>query len=85
MFGLGPMELAIILVIVLLVFGAKRIPEVASSFGKGIRDFKRSLNEVDNQIHQPEAKPVDRLNAGAAETTQPMREETPVREPKRLI
>lgn len=85
MFGLGPMELAIVLVIVLLVFGAKRIPEVASSFGKGIRDFKRSLNEVDNQIHQPETKPVERLNAGAAESVQPVREDTPAREPKRLI
>ena len=79
------MELAIILVIVLLVFGAKRIPEVASSFGKGIRDFKRSLNEVDNQIRQPDAKPAERLSPGAVETTQPIREETPVREPKRLI
>ena len=86
MLGLGPMELAIILVIVLVVFGAKRVPEIGASFGKGIRDFKRALSDVDNQIHQPDAKPVERLNAGAAETTsQAVREEAPAREPKRLI
>ena len=86
MFGLGPMELAIVLVIVLLVFGAKRIPEVASSFGKGIRDFKRSLNEVDNQIRQPEVKPAERLSAGAAETAAPtVRDDATAPEPKRLI
>jgi TatA/E family protein of Tat protein translocase len=80
------MELAIILVIVLVIFGAKRVPEIGASFGKGIRDFKRALNDADNQIRQPDVKPAERLNAGAAETTSPsVREETPAREPKRLI
>jgi len=79
------MELAIILVIVLVIFGAKRVPEIGASFGKGIREFKRSLSDVDNQIRQPDAKPAERLNAGAVENTQAMREETPAREPKRLI
>ena len=86
MFGLGPMELAIILVIVLVIFGAKRVPEIGASFGKGIRDFKRALSDVDNQVRQTDAKPAERLSAGAAETSTPVtREETPVREPKRLI
>lgn len=84
MLGLGPMELAIILVIVLVIFGAKRVPEIGASFGKGIRDFKRALSDTENQIRQSDAKPAERLNAGS-ETTQPMREETPAREPKRLI
>ena len=85
MLGLGPMELAIILVIVLVVFGAKRVPEIGASFGKGIRDFKRALSDTENQIRQPDSKPAERLNAGSSETVQPMREETPAREPKRLI
>ena len=85
MLGLGPMELAIILVIVLVIFGAKRVPEIGASFGKGIRDFKRAMSDVDNQIQHPDAKPSERLNAGAVETVQPIREETPAREPKRLI
>lgn len=87
MFGLGLMELMIALVIILLVFGAKRIPEVAASFGKGIREFKRSVSDVDQQIRHPEAeKPVDRLRAGGSSTTSPVTQDdvTPS-EPKRLI
>ena len=41
MFGLGPTELFIGLIVVLLLFGAKRIPEIAGSFGKGIKEFKK--------------------------------------------
>ena len=42
----GFMEIMIILVIVLLLFGAKRIPEIAGSFGKGINEFKRNLSDA---------------------------------------
>ena len=41
--NLGFGEIAMILVVVLLLFGAKRLPEVGASIGKGIREFKRSL------------------------------------------
>ncbi len=61
-FGLGTSELVIILVIALLVFGAKRLPEIGSSVGKGIRDFKRSLREVEHTIEsgdQAPPKPLD--------------------------
>lgn len=44
--GLGPMEMALILVVFLLLFGAKRLPEVGSGIGKGIRAFKTSMNEI---------------------------------------
>ncbi|MBI4549515.1 MAG: twin-arginine translocase TatA/TatE family subunit [Candidatus Omnitrophica bacterium] len=37
----GPLELALILAVLLLLFGAKRIPEMARSFGEGIREFKK--------------------------------------------
>ena len=43
--NIGMMEMLIGLVIVLLLFGAKRLPELGSSFGKGIRAFKSSLSE----------------------------------------
>lgn len=47
MFGLGIWELLLILLIVLLFFGAKRLPEIGSSLGRGIREFKESIEEID--------------------------------------
>ena len=45
MFGLGMGELVIVLVIILVVFGAGRLPEVMGSLGKGVSQFKRGLKE----------------------------------------
>ena len=45
--NLGPTELILIFLIVLLLFGANRIPEIAKGLGKGIRDFKRGMNGLD--------------------------------------
>ena len=50
MANLGFTEIALILVVVLLLFGAKRLPEVGASFGKGIREFKRSLTDTQDAI-----------------------------------
>ena len=52
--SLGLTEILIILLIILLFFGARRIPEIAGSFGKGIREFKKSINEVERSIREPE-------------------------------
>lgn len=48
MFGLGMPELIIILVIVVLIFGAGRISEIGGAIGKGIKGFKKSVNEPDS-------------------------------------
>ena len=48
--NLGFGELMVILVIVLVLFGAKRVPEISASFGKGIREFKRNLGDVEHSI-----------------------------------
>jgi sec-independent protein translocase protein TatA len=48
--NLGFTEILIILLVVLLLFGAKRLPEVGASIGKGIREFKRSLSETQDAI-----------------------------------
>lgn len=46
----GGGELIIILVIVLILFGAKRIPEIAQGLGKGIREFKKSVRDVQTEL-----------------------------------
>ena len=48
--GLGTSEVVVILVVVLLLFGAKRIPELAKGLGKGIREFKDATKEIKNDI-----------------------------------
>ena len=48
MFGLNPWELGLIFLAIMLLFGAKRVPEIARSFGKGIREFKSSVDGKDD-------------------------------------
>ena len=83
--NIGFMELMVILVIVLVLFGAKRVPEIGASIGKGIREFKKNINDVDREVREPirESRPVDRLGAG--DVTSRVDEEQARPEPKRLI
>ena len=48
--GLGVGELIVIFLVVLLLFGAKRLPEIGSSLGKGIREFKGSIREIEKEV-----------------------------------
>ena len=48
--GLGTWEILLIFLVVLLVFGAKRIPEIAQGLGKGIREFKKAAKDVQDEI-----------------------------------
>jgi sec-independent protein translocase protein TatA len=58
MFGnLGFTEIMLLLLIILLVFGARRLPEIGSAMGKGIREFKRSMREVTDEIDRPAPPP----------------------------
>jgi sec-independent protein translocase protein TatA len=49
MFGLGYQELLIILVIVLVLFGASRLPELARSLGSSVKEFKKGVNEAQKE------------------------------------
>jgi sec-independent protein translocase protein TatA len=51
--NIGMGELLVILIVVLLLFGSKKIPEIAQGLGKGIREFKKSIKEVEEQITTP--------------------------------
>ena len=76
----GPMEIGLLLLVCLLLFGAKRIPEIAGSFGKGIKEFKKNMNDVQNSIDQPVQ------NSSLPPASVPVREESaPAAEPKRLL
>ena len=70
MFGsLGMWEVLVILFIVLLLFGARRLPEIGGSLGKGIREFKGSLKEVEGEL-----KEIGGSDATAAGTEQTEKE-----------
>ena len=87
MFGnLGFPEILIIMVIVLLLFGAKRIPEIAGSMGKGIKEFKKNINEATREIDPETPRYEPRLTAAELEQRRATQsEETTTPEPKRLI
>ena len=59
--NLGPMEMFIVLVVVLLIFGPKKLPELFRSFGKSIKEFKKASSEIEDDIRtamdsEPEIK-----------------------------
>lgn len=58
-FGTG--EIIIIVFVVLLLFGGKKIPELMRGLGKGVRSFKEGMSDVENEIRQPldDSKPAD--------------------------
>ena len=67
MFGLHMPELIIILVVALLIFGPKKLPEMGASIGKSIKEFRKGMNE----ISQPKDEKVDEVNVPNAEAQKP--------------
>lgn len=59
MFGIGMPELIIILVIILIIFGAGKLPEIGGAIGKGIKNFKKATKEPDEVDVTPENKKID--------------------------
>jgi sec-independent protein translocase protein TatA len=75
--NIGPLEIAIVLIIVLIIFGPKRLPELGKSMGRGIREFKGSLTGDDKDSSE-EARPELRAShsTAAEKPTQPATGET---------
>jgi len=65
---IGPWEIAILLVIVLLVFGPKRLPEMGKSLGRGMREFKNSVTGKDDDDDESPAELPTTTTAQAEET-----------------
>jgi sec-independent protein translocase protein TatA len=73
-FGLGGMEVVLILAVVLLLFGAKRLPDLAKGLGTGIKEFKKATREVTDEIQNAANEPAAKLppaNTTAQSTSQP--------------
>jgi sec-independent protein translocase protein TatA len=75
--GLGMWEILLILVVLLLVFGAKRLPELGGSLGKGIREFKRSVKDIEHEIKASDEPKADQIHPPRpqAQAEQPKAEE----------
>ena len=78
--NLGFTEIMIILLVVLLLFGARRLPEVGASIGKGIREFKRSLTDTQEAIMGND----DKRNLPPREPEETTQAKPSSGEPKRL-
>ena len=84
--NIGFTELLMILVIILVLFGARKVPEIGASIGKGIREFKRNISDVDRQIREPERDArSERISSGEPLATPRDRDEEARPEPKRLL
>jgi sec-independent protein translocase protein TatA len=70
MMGIGFPELMIILVIIMIIFGAGKLPEIGSAFGNSIRNFKKSMKDAENQeLPEGEGSPTAEVteNEGASD------------------
>lgn len=77
LFNFGGGEVVVILALILVLFGAKKIPELAKGLGQGIKEFKKATREVTDEIHNaaddssaPPAKRIAPQNTQPAETAQ---------------
>jgi len=71
-FGIGPSELVIILVIALLVLGPKRLPELAAGLGKGLAEFRRATSDINAELDEAR-RSVEEQTREAAKASQPDR------------
>ena len=76
MMGIGFPELMIILVIIMIIFGAGKLPEIGSAFGNSIRNFKKSMKEADEITEEASVTP--ELEGGEPEQAEDKDAETPV-------
>jgi sec-independent protein translocase protein TatA len=70
--NIGPLEIVVVLIIVLIVFGPKRLPEMGRSLGKGIREFKNSVTGNDEEDEPRELQRVARDEVARDENVRPL-------------
>jgi sec-independent protein translocase protein TatA len=60
MFGIGTTELIVIFLVILLLFGGRKIPEIARGIGKGIREFKKAKDGIEDSLKEEDKKEEDK-------------------------
>ena len=78
-------HILVILVVVLLLFGAKRLPEIGQSMGKGIREFKKGLSQMESNARDAGSEPRYLPRESAEPSAGSVARDEETREPKRLI
>ncbi len=78
MFGLGPGELILIFVAVLLLFGARRLPEIAKGMGKGIKEFKKAIKDTSDELKESidDKTPGDSTSPNSQPGTEPQNKDS---------
>jgi len=75
----GPLEIILIFLVILLIFGAKRIPEIARGIGKGIREFKDATSEISQELeNETQSRQINRPQSpqqGQPQSRQPQSRE----------
>ena len=79
LFNLGGMEVVLIFAVILLLFGARKLPELARGLGQGIKEFKKATSDVTNEMHRameedhaaPAPKPIQAAQTEPASTNPP--------------
>lgn len=69
MFGLGPAEVVLVLIIALIVFGPGRLPEIGQALGKSIREFRQASSEITQELSR-EIEATERAARGETESTE---------------
>lgn len=69
--SLGPWEIMLVLFVVLLFFGAKRLPEIGGALGKGIREFKKSMSAIQSELDAPVNEIRREVTSGAKPAPEP--------------
>lgn len=69
--GIGTWEILLIFLVILLMFGAKRIPEIARGIGKGVTEFKKGIRDIQDEIEtgaEPAKKPPEQTSTSTTDT-----------------
>jgi len=82
MMGIGFPELMIILVIIMIIFGAGKLPEIGSAFGNSIKNFKKSMKEAEEIQEEASLEPSTATEEATPEEESPADEPAPVSETK---